>query len=383
MTIKAVKWYCNDFLEHVAAVLLRVKTSHPHIGVRIRYRMDSGLFNLRRLKARSKTSEVSISELQYADDSCVPASSPADLQQSTNAFVEAYESAGLEVNVGKTKVLAQSHPAHPLQPFDISIHGNTVEQLPRFCYLGSMINNTNDPSEDIHNRIRSAHQAFGKLYHRVFSQHGLSAQTKIDVYRAVVIPTLIYGSESWTLYRKNIRTLERFHQQKLRAILGIGWEERITNNDVLNRAGLTSVEAIVAKNQLRFFGHLCRREDSSLPKQTLFCELAHGSRLVGGPKRRLKDQFKQLLKKTKIPVDNWEALAAERASWRGTIANGVQKLESDRAQAAEVKRQQRHQRLLLPRPPPTLPCPECPRLFYSHLGLHSPQQAHRRRDQLS
>ena len=184
--------------------------------------------------------------------------------------MEAYESAGLEVNVGKTKVLAQSHPAHPLQPFDMSIHGNTVEQVPRFCYLGSMINNTNDPREDINNRIRSAHQAFGKLYHRVISHHGLSTQTKIGVYRAVVIPTLIYGSESWTLYRKNIRTLERFHQQKLQAILEIGCEERITNNDVLTRAGLPSVEAIIAKNQLRFFGHLCRREDSSLPKQTLF-----------------------------------------------------------------------------------------------------------------
>ena len=63
--------------------------------------------------------------------------------------MEAYESAGLEVNVGKMKVLAQSHPAHPLQPFDINIHGNSVEQVARFCYLGSMINNTNDPNEDI------------------------------------------------------------------------------------------------------------------------------------------------------------------------------------------------------------------------------------------
>ena len=88
-------------------------------------------------------------------------------------------------------------------------------------------------------------------------------------------------------------------------------------------------------------------------------------------------------KKTRIPVDNWEALAADCLSWRSTIANGVQKLEADRAQAAEAKRRQRHQRLLLPRPLPTLQCPDCPRLFYSHLGLHSHQQAHRRRDQLS
>ncbi|XP_068179966.1 uncharacterized protein ajap1 [Antennarius striatus] len=163
------------------------------LGVRMRYRTDGGLFSLRCVKAQSKTSQMNISELQYDDDSCALASSLAELQESTDAFVEAYESAGLEVNVGKTKVLAQSHPAHPLQPFDISIHGNSVEQVRRFCYLGSVLNNTNDPSEDINNRIRAAHQAFGKLYHRVFSLHGLSAQTKIDVYRAVVIPTLLYG----------------------------------------------------------------------------------------------------------------------------------------------------------------------------------------------
>lgn len=123
-------------------------------------------------------------------------------------------------------------------------------QVPRFCYPGSMINDTSDPSNDINNQIRCAHQAFSKLYHCVFSQHGLSVKTKISVYKAIVIPTLLYGSQSRTLYHKNIRTLETFHQPKLRVILGICWEECISNNDVLTHAGLPSVEAIVAKNQL-------------------------------------------------------------------------------------------------------------------------------------
>lgn len=70
------------------------------------------------------------------------------------------------------------------------------------------------------------------------------------------MPTILYGSESWTLYRKNIRTLERFHQQKLRAILGIGWEERIPNIVILTHAGLPSVEAIIAKSQLRLLSQL-------------------------------------------------------------------------------------------------------------------------------
>lgn len=89
-------------------------------------------------------------------------------------------------------------------------------------------------------------------------------------------------------------------------------------------------------------GHLRRSVDSSLPKQTLCCKLANDSRMPRAPERWLNDQLKQVLKKSRTPVDNWEALAADRTPWGWTIAKGVQKLETDSAQAAEAKRQQRH-----------------------------------------
>lgn len=84
-----------------------------------------------------------------------------------------------------------------------------------------------------------------------------------------------------------------FHQQKLQSVLGISWEEHVTSNLVLTLAGLQSVEALVAKNQLRFLCHLRRRKDASLPKQTVYDQLAHGSRPLGGPKRGLKEQKKK------------------------------------------------------------------------------------------
>ena len=68
-------------------------------GVEIIYRMAGGLFNLRRLKARSKTSTTSLIELQYADDNCVCATSECQLQAILDAFTLAYESLGLSVNV--------------------------------------------------------------------------------------------------------------------------------------------------------------------------------------------------------------------------------------------------------------------------------------------
>lgn len=72
--------------------------------------------------------------------------------------------------------------------------------------------------------------------------------------------------------RAGHRTLEMFHQQKLWTVLGISWEEHVTNDLVLTLAGCQSVEVLVAKNQQRFLSHLHRRIDVSLPKQTVYDE---------------------------------------------------------------------------------------------------------------
>lgn len=86
--------------------------------------MDGGLFNLRRLKARSKTSTTSLIELQYADDNYVCATSERQLQAILDAFTLAYESLGLSVNVKKTEVLFQPAPGQHPSPSPMSISGS-------------------------------------------------------------------------------------------------------------------------------------------------------------------------------------------------------------------------------------------------------------------
>ncbi|XP_076053663.1 uncharacterized protein LOC143032667 [Oratosquilla oratoria] len=87
------------------------------------------------------------------------------------------------------------------------------------------------------------------------------------VYNAVVIPTLLYASETWTTYRRHLDTLEKFHQRCLRSILNISWEDRRTNVSVLKAAKATSIEAHIIKSQLRWtsadtFHSVERRADS-------------------------------------------------------------------------------------------------------------------------
>ncbi|XP_076068416.1 uncharacterized protein LOC143040860 [Oratosquilla oratoria] len=117
------------------------------------------------------------------------------------------------------------------------------------------------------------------------------------VYNAVVIPTLLYASETWTTYRRHLDTLEKFHQRCLRSILNISWEDRRINVSVLKAAKATSIEAHIIKSQLRWSGHVVRMSDDRLPKQIFYSQLKEGNRKKGGQKKRYKDLLKANMKK--------------------------------------------------------------------------------------
>ena len=287
-------------------------------GIDVNYRTDGGVFNLSRLRARRGRSSVCIRELQYADDNAVSALSLDALRLQHDAFLHAYTKAGMRVNGKKTKVLYQPGPADPTSAHEtVLVNGEEVERVDSFPYLGSVLTAEATCGTEIERRLGAAHGAFGKLYTRVFGNHDLSAGTKVMVYRAVVVSTLLYGSETWTAYRRDIKKIERFHQSKLRTILNIKWQDLITNNEVLSRAGCISLEATVARHRLRWSGHVVRMEDDRLPKSLFYGELQQGARPRGAPKKRYKDYVKSTLKKAGIRPETWEAAALDRTGWRG------------------------------------------------------------------
>ena len=117
--------------------------------------------------------------------------------------------------------------------------------MEHFTYLGSVITNDATVSKDLYNRLSKVCSSSGRLSKRVWQSHSLSLSTKIQVYRAVVVSTLLYGAETWVLYRKQIRLLERFHQCCLRSILGTEWQDHVSNEEVLKTASLPSIESIL------------------------------------------------------------------------------------------------------------------------------------------
>ncbi|XP_072163919.1 uncharacterized protein [Diadema setosum] len=251
-------------------------------AVYIRYRTDGSLFNLRRLQAHTKTHELLVRELLFADDAALVAHSESALQRLTSCFAVTAKAFGLEGKQNSKQLINLLISAAPS-------HNARVDK-------------------EIDNRIAKASNAFGRLHDRVWKNNHLKKQTKISVYRAVALPTLLYGSESWALYRHHLRLLERFHQRCLRFILNIHWNDFITNIKVLELAETTSIEATLMKTQLRWAGHVSRMEDHRLPKVMLYATAAFED------DRRARLNRKRQQRKTPTPNINQPTFPCNRCN---------------------------------------------------------------------
>ena len=286
----------------------------------MQFRIDGKLFNLRRLKAKILTTHMTILELQYADDNTLVTHTEEDLQAAVNAFSYAYDALRLTLNARKTQVLLQPSPDHKhgrKQP-NITVGNQCLSSVDHFTYLGSCLSCKADLDVETQARLKSAGASFGSLRDRVFDNRNIYTNTKIKVYKAIILPTLLYGSEAWTTYSRHLKSLERYHQRCLRHILNIKWQDRRTNSSVLEEENVTSIESYIIKNQLRWAGHLVRMPSSRLPKKILYGELTNGRRSQGGQRKRFKDSLKHNLKQCGINPVNWEQLANDRPSWRST-----------------------------------------------------------------
>ncbi|KAK3869746.1 hypothetical protein Pcinc_024974 [Petrolisthes cinctipes] len=246
------------------AMLNEIPPDTPTID--LQFHMDGGVFNLARLLAKTKTTKTLLREMQYADDNATPGQTAEDLQRTATTYNTVYERFGMQMNTDKTKALIQHPPGQILPNINTTINEHTLEEVEQFSYLGSILTSTPTCKKDVENRIRAAHSAYGRLSCRVFNNHALTMATKIMVFQAIVLSTLLYACETWTLYRSDIQSLERFQQYKLRKILKIPWESHTTNVAVLNQASVTSVEATIIHHRLRWAGHVQRMEPFRLPK---------------------------------------------------------------------------------------------------------------------
>ena len=89
-----------------------------------------------------------------------------------------------------------------------------------------------------------------------------SLQTKIRLYNVYILPILLYGADTWSMTVASSRRLDAFDQWCLRRIVHIPYAAHITNEEVRRKTGQPPVTSVIAKRQLRLFGHLARADPS-------------------------------------------------------------------------------------------------------------------------
>ncbi|XP_022809588.1 uncharacterized protein LOC111346575 [Stylophora pistillata] len=151
---------------------------------------------------------TAVVEFQCADDNAIAAHPQEDLKTILDAFNYAYTQLGLKINAKKTQVLFQPSPKDTVKtPPSIKTGETVLESVDNFTYLGSTLSSHANVDAEVNYRIQQAAAAFEKLQSRVFQDRDIRLDTKIKVYKAIVVTTLLYGSETWTIYRRHIAAL--------------------------------------------------------------------------------------------------------------------------------------------------------------------------------
>jgi len=349
------------------SILLQYAFKDCSEGVYIHTRTDGKLFNIARLRAKTKVTKVLIRELLFADDAALTSHTENGLQQLVCRLSHACKEFGLTISLKKTNVMVQDADSSPT----IAIDGYNLEVVEDYTYLGSTISNSLSVDTDVNGRIAKASAVMARLNQRVWDNHNLTKKTKLRVYQACVLSTLLYSSEAWTTYASHVRKLNSFHLRCLRRILRIQWQDKVPNTEVLKCAGMNSMFSILSERRLRWLGHVRRMDPGRIPKDLLYGELVEGARTTGRPRLRYKDVCKKDMKTASININNWESCADDRSAWRLAVRQGTQKAEEMRNTNLDAKRARRKANQKHPQQASAYTCSKCNRDCHSRVGLFS------------
>ena len=294
-----------------------------------------------------------------------------ELQALIDRFFQACKDFGLTISLKKTNVLGQDTMELP----DITIDYYEIDVVEQFTYLGSTITDSLFLDTEIDKRIVKAATTLARLTSQVWANPKLTVKTKMVVYNACVVSTLMYGSETWTTYARQEKRLNSFHLRSIHRILGISWQDRVSNTEVLSLANLPSMFTLLRHLRLRWLGHVYRMEDGRILKDILYGELASGRRSKGRPQLRYKDVCKRDMKALDINTESWGDLAANRMICRSTLNQHLKTGEKKLVNAEAERRAHRQERNNSNRPETTHKCDFHGRDCFSLIGLYS----HKRR----
>ena len=160
--------------------------------------------------------------LAYADDVDIIGRTEADIKKTFIALNEAAVKMGLQVNEEKTKYMICNENKKKIQgrtDQQLKIGENRFEKVQSFVYLGSQMNVANSEKQEINIRIRNANKCYFGLI-RYFRSKLLTYSTKVRLYKTLIKPVLMYGSETWVLNENDQKNLVYLNERYLERYMG-------------------------------------------------------------------------------------------------------------------------------------------------------------------
>ena len=206
-------------------------------------------------QAGIKIARRNINNPRYADDTTLRAESEEELK---NLLIKVKESekVGLKLNIQKTKIMASG----PITSWQID--GETMETVTDFILGGSKITADGDCSHDIKRFLLLGRKAMTNL-DSILKSRDVTLPTKVRLVKAMVFPLVMYGCESWTIKTAERQRIDAFKLWCWRRLLRVPWTARRSNQAILKEISSEySLEGLMLKLKLQYFGHLIRRADS-------------------------------------------------------------------------------------------------------------------------
>ena len=197
-----------------------------------------------------------INNLRYADDTTLMAESEEELKSLLMKVKEESEKVGLNLNIQRTKIMASC----PITSWEID--GETVKTVSDFILGGSKITADGDCSHEIKRYLILGRKVMTNL-DGILKSSDIILSTKVHLVKAMVFPVVMYGCESWTVKKAEHRRIDAFELWGWRRLLRVPWIARRSNQSILKEISPgCSLEGLMLKLKLQYFGHLMRRTDS-------------------------------------------------------------------------------------------------------------------------
>ena len=235
---------------------------------------------LEETQAGIKIARRNINNLRYADDTTLMAESEEELKSLLMKVKEESEKVGSKLNIQKMKIRASG----PITSWEID--GETLETVSDFIFWGSQITAGGDCSHEIERHLLLGRKVMTNL-DSIFQSRDITLPTKVHLVKAMAFPVVMYGCETWTVKKDEHGRIDAFELWCWRRFLRVPWTARRSKQSILKEISPgCSLEGLMLKLKLQYFGHLTRRVDS------LEKTLIMGG--IGGRRRRGRQRMRWL-----------------------------------------------------------------------------------------